>query len=370
MRRALCSPADVHLSVGADMTRHLEWAGCGEDISHWGTGVDTAVFSPARRDGGGGAGGLRWQLTGGRPEAPIALYCGRVAPEKNLALLPRVAEETLRALAAAAAGGAQRQPPLAFVVVGAGPFLGALKALMAGVGPTFELVVAEEGGAPAARGEGAGGGAAPSRAGSASRKRRPRAAAAAPAAAGGGSPPRLSLAPLSAKPGRSAGALTTVFAGQLAHGPLLGALYASADAFFSPSECETLGQVFQEAQAAGTLPVGAAAGGVPEVVAPGADGYLFDCGDARGAAAGLLAAFGDRAVAEGRRGGHLAAAAGGASGAAARQRVLDTSWELANKTAIAAYWRALATRIHVGPVDVYGRARQRPSPVRRRGAEM
>jgi hypothetical protein len=48
--------------------------------------------------------------------------------------------------------------------------------------------------------------------------------------------------------------------------------------------------------------VGAASGGVPEVVAPGGDGYLFAEGDARGAAAGLLAAFGDRAAEEGRGG--------------------------------------------------------------------
>lgn len=46
----------------------------------------------------------------------------------------------------------------------------------------------------------------------------------------------------------------------------LSAAYASADAFFTPSESETLGFVVLEAMASGTPVVAARAGGIPDIV--------------------------------------------------------------------------------------------------------
>lgn len=67
-------------------------------------GVDTALFDPARRDTTLRA---RW---GAQPDTPVALYVGRLAPEKNLGAL-------------AAALDAQRalRPDLKMVLVGDGP---------------------------------------------------------------------------------------------------------------------------------------------------------------------------------------------------------------------------------------------------------
>lgn len=61
--------------------------------------------------------------------------------------------------------------------------------------------------------------------------------------------------------------LPVTFLGPVPHGPRLHALYASADAFYSPSCFETLGQVYLESMASGTPVVAAAAAGALEVVA-------------------------------------------------------------------------------------------------------
>ncbi|MGD1859621.1 MAG: glycosyltransferase family 4 protein [Leptolyngbyaceae cyanobacterium] len=74
----------------------------------------------------------------------------------------------------------------------------------------------------------------------------------------------------------------THFVGYLA-GEDLGAAYASADAFVFPSRTETLGLVLLEAMAAGCPVVAANAGGIPDIVTNGENGYLFDPKDDRGA---------------------------------------------------------------------------------------
>jgi phosphatidylinositol alpha 1,6-mannosyltransferase len=329
LRRTFAAASDVHLSVGADMRRQLEDAGCGPHVSEWVCGVDSAAFHPSRRDvgaplprgvGGDAAAALRWRLTGGRPHLPIVLYCGRVAPEKRLALLPAVA----RALAARlrAAGAAPGEPAAAFVVVGGGPFVAPLQAAMAAAGPTFALAPATAGGAPAP-----------------------------------GAP-----TPLAPGPAGAAAAAVTTFCGQVVHGDALGALYATADAFFSPSTCETLGQVFQEAMAAGTLPAGADFGGVPEVVTHGANGYLFPPEDVAGAAHAILRCLADRAAVDADAPPPAGAAvmalpaplrAGGAASraAAARARVVAKSWASAVQEALDAYHLAISFRWH-SPADV------------------
>ena len=76
----------------------------------------------------------------------------------------------------------------------------------------------------------------------------------------------------------------TNFVGYLA-GEELGAAYASADAFVFPSRTETLGLVLLEAMAAGCPVVAANAGGIPDIVTSGENGYLFDPQDDGGAIA-------------------------------------------------------------------------------------
>jgi glycosyltransferase involved in cell wall biosynthesis len=72
------------------------------------------------------------------------------------------------------------------------------------------------------------------------------------------------------------------FAGMPVHmagflrGEELAAAYASGDVFVMPSRTETLGLVVLEAMASGVPVVGARAGGVPEMIEHGDNGFLFD----------------------------------------------------------------------------------------------
>lgn len=70
----------------------------------------------------------------------------------------------------------------------------------------------------------------------------------------------------------------TVFTGYLS-GDALAEAYASADVFAFPSDTETLGFVAMEAMASGVPPVGARAGGVPDVIRHEENGLLFTPGD-------------------------------------------------------------------------------------------
>ncbi|NJR39800.1 MAG: glycosyltransferase family 1 protein [Leptolyngbyaceae cyanobacterium CSU_1_4] len=68
-------------------------------------------------------------------------------------------------------------------------------------------------------------------------------------------------------------------------GELLASAFASADAFIFPSRTETLGLVLLEAMAAGCPVIAANAGGIPDIVSDGVNGYLFDPQDEGGAIA-------------------------------------------------------------------------------------
>ncbi|MEJ2667985.1 MAG: glycosyltransferase [Deinococcales bacterium] len=70
----------------------------------------------------------------------------------------------------------------------------------------------------------------------------------------------------------------TVFTGYMS-GDELAAAYASADVFAFPSDTETLGFVAMEAMASGVPPVGARAGGIPDVIDDGRTGLMFTPGD-------------------------------------------------------------------------------------------
>jgi sulfoquinovosyltransferase len=73
----------------------------------------------------------------------------------------------------------------------------------------------------------------------------------------------------------------TIFTGQMS-GDDLSSAFASADAFVMPSDSETLGFVVLESMASGVPVVGAAAGGIPNLIHDGEDGYLVPPGDIDG----------------------------------------------------------------------------------------
>ncbi len=73
----------------------------------------------------------------------------------------------------------------------------------------------------------------------------------------------------------------TNFVGYL-RGDDLAAAFASSDAFLFPSRTETLGLVLLEAMAAGCPVVAANAGGIPDIVTNGVNGYLFEPSDRDG----------------------------------------------------------------------------------------
>jgi glycosyltransferase involved in cell wall biosynthesis len=80
-------------------------------------------------------------------------------------------------------------------------------------------------------------------------------------------------------------------------GQTLASAFASADAFVFPSRTETLGLVLLEAMAAGCPVIAANAGGIPDIVTDGVNGYLFEPDDENGAIAAtqrLLAHAGER----------------------------------------------------------------------------
>lgn len=73
----------------------------------------------------------------------------------------------------------------------------------------------------------------------------------------------------------------TTFLGPL-YGEDLQAAYASADIFVMPSDSETLGFVVMEAMASGLAVVGAAAGGIPDLIRNGETGLLVSTSDVDG----------------------------------------------------------------------------------------
>ncbi|WP_147599210.1 glycosyltransferase [Flaviflexus massiliensis] len=70
----------------------------------------------------------------------------------------------------------------------------------------------------------------------------------------------------------------TVFTGYL-HGEELASAFASSDVFVFPSLTDTLGNVAFEAMASGTPVVGANAGGIPDIIKDGENGFLVDPAD-------------------------------------------------------------------------------------------
>jgi glycosyltransferase involved in cell wall biosynthesis len=81
-------------------------------VGLWRGGVDTELFHPARRSLA-----MRMRLTGGRPDAPLLLYAGRLSAEKNLASLAWVLD-TLPDARLALVGDGPARPALERVFSG------------------------------------------------------------------------------------------------------------------------------------------------------------------------------------------------------------------------------------------------------------
>jgi glycosyltransferase involved in cell wall biosynthesis len=107
--RAIHNQTARTLTPSADTAAMLERWGI-QNVGVLGRGVDTELFDPARRDAA-----LR-QSWGADAATPVALYVGRVAAEKNLALVVRAFAEFQ-----------QVQPAARMVIVGDGPRLESLK---------------------------------------------------------------------------------------------------------------------------------------------------------------------------------------------------------------------------------------------------
>jgi glycosyltransferase involved in cell wall biosynthesis len=129
--------------------------------------------------------------------------------------------------------------------------------------------------------------------------------------------------------------LPVVMAGFL-HGQELAEAFASADIFVMPSETETLGLVVLEAMASGLPVVGARAGGIPEMIKDGVDGFLYD-EDAR-AGAVVARLLSDPLERE-------------AIGRAARSTALNRGWEAATRILVEHYRTACAVQ-HIAPAGV------------------
>jgi len=158
-----------------------------ERVGVWTKGIDTRRFDPSFKSDA-----ARAELTDGHPDAPLAIYVGRLGVEKRI--------DELR-------GVLERIPELRLALVGSGPAREDLEAHF-----------------------------------------------------GGDLRDRVH------------------FAGTLS-GDALSAAFASADVFCMPSDSETLGFVVLESMASGVPVVGCNAGGVPNLIDDGVDGYLHETGD-------------------------------------------------------------------------------------------
>lgn len=102
--------ADLTLCPSSATRDDLESAGV-QNVEIWSRGVDSSIFAPARRSRA-----WRERLSGGRPNAPLLLFVGRLSPEKRV--------EWLRPLIDAI-------PSANLAVVGDGPSRPALERLLA-----------------------------------------------------------------------------------------------------------------------------------------------------------------------------------------------------------------------------------------------
>lgn len=108
--------ADLNLAPTPTIARELRACGV-ERVRVWGRGVDTQLFHPKRKFSL-----MRRYLSQGRPDAPLALYVGRLANEKRVDLLHALFEQI---------------PDLRLAIVGDGPARKDLEAQFSGTQTRF-----------------------------------------------------------------------------------------------------------------------------------------------------------------------------------------------------------------------------------------
>ena len=114
--RTLHNRARINLCTSETTRKYLSENGV-ERLHVWPQGVDTTRFHPKKRSQE-----WRFKLSGGRPEAPVLLYVGRLGREKNIGSL----KEVLRAM-----------PDVRLALVGDGPVRGELEEEFAGMPAVF-----------------------------------------------------------------------------------------------------------------------------------------------------------------------------------------------------------------------------------------
>jgi glycosyltransferase involved in cell wall biosynthesis len=309
LRRMFASQADVHLAVGEDMRAQLEAAAC-EDVTLWECGCDCDGFNPIHREGG-------WPVADG-PNCNDAIVPSPVKQiEKKPSFLMRLRK--------------QKQSPSPTIQHQS------LRNKLSLSNPSRPIILYVGRVAPeknldvypqlidemaiAAKNEGW----------------------EEPSWVFVGDGPALK--PLQA----SVIGKPCVFMGQIQQGSsdnLLGRIYATSDVFYSPSHSETLGQVFQEAMASGTPPVGARAGGVPDAFTDKVEGFLVEPNEDKNvfiqnSVKAIVAALKARAMPRNKAkpGTHICERG--------RARAERKSWHEALAQAVAAYNRSIRTRWYV-----------------------
>jgi glycosyltransferase involved in cell wall biosynthesis len=114
--RLLHNSADLNLATSEAVRQDILHHGI-RRVELWERAVDTDLFHPDRRSAA-----MRRRLAARAPDAPVALYVGRLAPEKGL--------DRLRPLA-------DLRPPVNLAFVGDGPERARLERLFAGTGAVF-----------------------------------------------------------------------------------------------------------------------------------------------------------------------------------------------------------------------------------------
>jgi glycosyltransferase involved in cell wall biosynthesis len=138
-----------------------------------------------------------------------------------------------------------------------------------------------------------------------------------------------------------------VFMAGFLYGEELASAYASSDVFLMPSRTETLGLVVLEAMCSGLPVVAARAGGIPEMIQHGVDGYLFDT------EAEAIAAIGELLK---------SSVARCEAGKAAREHAAQASWKSATMQLVEHYKQACALQ----PAAMHSANGAKPLTVRAR----
>lgn len=101
--RKVHNQAALNLAISTPLAAELRRRGFERVVEGWRGGVDGELFHPRRESAE-----MRGRLTGGRPERPLVLYCGRISAEKSVEQLGRIMDGVPAAHLAVVGDGPQR----------------------------------------------------------------------------------------------------------------------------------------------------------------------------------------------------------------------------------------------------------------------